>query len=228
MLCGKAGFAPVEGDVALACLVVKGGRREAGGLGPGRRQASQGSRGAATPLCCQRRPGSDQVPYTLAGTDFWPEQPERRGHLGLTDPVGAPGAGPRLNYVWQMAIVVLLLFVLTGLLLVAEDDLADGDGCERAAPRAVGGVVPRRVLARVAREVTEVVGLPARLENGVLVGGPGGAKGGVCSEHAFSGISWTALMLEVGKSPTEVTRAAQLPVSLPSAISEFASSSSPS
>ena len=158
MLCGKAGFAPVEGDVALACLVVKGGRREAGGLGPGRRQASQGSRGAATPLCCQRRPGSDQVPYTLAGTDFWPEQPERRGHLGLTDPVGAPGAGPRLNYVRHMAIVVL--FVLTGLLLVAEDDLADGDGCERAAPRAVGGVVPRRVLARVAREVTEVVGLP--------------------------------------------------------------------
>ena len=119
---------------------------------------------------------------------------------------------PRLNYVRHLAIVVL--FVLTGLLLVAEDDLADGDGCERAAPRAVGGVMPRRVLARVAREVTEVVGLPARLENGVLVGGPGGAKGGVCSEHAFSGISWTALMLEVGKSPTEVTRAA---------LSEFAS-----
>ena len=71
MLCGKAGFAPVEGDVALACLVVKGGRREAGGLGPGRRQASQGSRGAATPLCCQRRPGAlhartdHYVPYGM-------------------------------------------------------------------------------------------------------------------------------------------------------------------
>ena len=24
--------------------------------------------------------------------------PERRGHLGLADPVGAPGAGPRLDY----------------------------------------------------------------------------------------------------------------------------------
>ena len=35
--------------------------------------------------------------------------------------------------------------------------------------------VESRVLARVAREVTEVVGLPARLENGV-VGGPGGAN----------------------------------------------------
>jgi hypothetical protein len=97
--------------------------------------------------------------------------------LVSTDPVGAPGAGPGLNYVRHMAIVVL--FVLTGLLLVAEDDLTDGDGCERAAPRAVGGVVPRRVLTRVAREVTEVVGprvgLPARLENGV-VGGPGGAN----------------------------------------------------
>jgi hypothetical protein len=44
MLCGKAGFAPVEGDVALACLVVKGGEarsrrarpRAAAGRGRGR------------------------------------------------------------------------------------------------------------------------------------------------------------------------------------------------
>ena len=47
---------------------------------------------------------------------------------------------------------VVILFVLTGLFLVAEDDLADGDGGERGAPRAVGGVVPRRVLACVAGE----------------------------------------------------------------------------
>ena len=97
------------------------------------------------------------MPYTLA-LIFGRSGPRAaRGHLGLTDPVSAataPGAGPRLNYVRHMAIVVL--FVLTGLLLVAEDDLTDGDGCERAAPRAVGGVVPRRVLTRVAREVTEV------------------------------------------------------------------------
>ena len=53
-------------------------------------------------------------------------------------------------------------------------------------------------------------------------------KGGVCSEHAFSGTSWTALTLEVGKSPTEVPPRRRLPVALPSAISEFASSSSPS
>ncbi len=39
-----------------------------------------------------------------------------------------------------------------------------------------------------------------------------------CSEHALSRISWTALTLEVGKSPTEVTRAPELPVSPPSAI----------
>jgi hypothetical protein len=132
----------------LSCGQRGGGAKPAGsapgGGRPRARQASQGSRGAATPRCCQRRPGSDQVPYTLAGTGFWPEQPERRGHLGLTDSVGAPGAGSRLNYDWHMAIVVLLLFVLTGLLLVAADDLADGDGCERAAPRAVGGVVPSR------------------------------------------------------------------------------------
>ena len=29
-------------------------------------------------------------------------------------------------------------------------------------------------------------------------------KGAVGAEHAFSGTSWTALTLEVGKSPTEV------------------------
>ena len=41
-----------------------------------------------------------------------------------------------------MAFVILL--VLTGLLFVAEDDLADGHGGERGAPRAVRRVVPRR------------------------------------------------------------------------------------
>ena len=55
-----------------------------------------------------------------------------------------------------------------------------------------------------------------------------GAKGGVCSKHTVSGTSWTALTLEVGKSPTEVPPRRRLPVALPSAISEFASSSSPS
>jgi hypothetical protein len=163
--------APVEGDVALACLVVKGGEA-AGGRGPGRRQAAGAAAKdrAVQPLLCVAK--GDQVPYTLALV-FGRSGPKRRGHLGLTDPVGAPGAGPRLDYVRHIAIVVLL--VLTGFLLVAEDDLADGDGRERAAPRAVGGVVPRRVLARVAREVAEVVRRPARRENGV-VGGPGGAN----------------------------------------------------
>jgi len=41
-------------------------------------------------------------------------------------------------------------------------------------------------------------------------------------------ISWTALTLEVGKSPTEVPPGRRLPVAPPSAICEFASSSSPS
>jgi hypothetical protein len=65
-----------------------------------------------------------------------------------------------------MAFVILL--VLTGLLFVAEDDLADGHGGERGAPRAVRRVVPRRVLANIAPRsardvgvVAEVVGLPA-------------------------------------------------------------------
>ena len=66
-------------------------------------------------------------------------------------------------YVRHMALVILL--VLTGLLFVAEDDLADGHCGERGAPRAVRRVVPRRVLASVARDVAEVVGLPARLED---------------------------------------------------------------
>ena len=36
--------------------------------------------------------------------------------------------------------------------------------------------------------------------------GPFTLYGGcVCSKHAFSGISWAVLTLEVGKSPTEVT-----------------------
>ena len=39
-------------------------------------------------------------------------------------------------------------------------------------------------------------------------------KGGVCSKHAYRGISWAALTLEVGKSPTEVTRSARAARSL--------------
>ena len=50
----------------------------------------------------------------------------------------------------------------------------------------------------------------------------------VRAEPIVSGISWTALTLEVGKSPTEVPPGRRLPVAPPSAISEFASSSSPS
>ena len=38
-------------------------------------------------------------------------------------------------------------------------------------------------------------------------------KGAVGAEHAFSGTSWTALTLEVGKSPTEVPPRRRLPVS---------------
>ena len=47
--------------------------------------------------------------------------------------------------------------------------------------------------------------------------------GCVGPEHAFSGISWTALALEVGKSPTEVPPGRRLPVAPPSAIIEFTS-----
>ena len=36
--------------------------------------------------------------------------------------------------------------------------------------------------------------------------------GGVCSKHAYRGTSWTALTLEVGKSPTATPRRAELPV----------------
>ena len=56
----------------------------------------------------------------------------------------------------------------------------------------------------------------------------GQKTGGVRAEHAYSGISWTALTLEVGKSPTEVPPGRRLPVAPPSAICEFTSSSSPS
>ena len=51
-------------------------------------------------------------------------------------------------------------------------------------------------------------------------------KGGVGAEPIVSGISWTALALEVGKSPTEVPPGRRLPVAPPSAIIEFTSSSS--
>ena len=45
-------------------------------------------------------------------------------------------------------------------------------------------------------------------------------------EPIVPGTSWTALTLEVGKSPTEVTCGRHVPRSLPSAICEFTSSSS--
>eukprot|EP00964_Phaeocystis_antarctica_P014556 scaffold8030_cov62-Phaeocystis_antarctica.AAC.1 len=50
--------------------------------------------------------------------------------------------------------------------------------------------------------------------------------GCVRAEHAYSGTSCGPLTLEVGKSPTEVTRGRHVPGSLPSAICEFTSSSS--
>ena len=53
-------------------------------------------------------------------------------------------------------------------------------------------------------------------------------KGSVGAEHAVSGTSWSALTLEAGKSPTEVPRGRHVPMAPPSAISEFASPSSPS
>ena len=46
--------------------------------------------------------------------------------------------------------------------------------------------------------------------------------------QALAAVWPSALALEVGKSPTEVTRGRHVPMSLPSAICEFASSSSPS
>ena len=52
--------------------------------------------------------------------------------------------------------------------------------------------------------------------------------GGVGPEPRVSRISWGALSLEAGKSPTEVTCGRHVPRSPPSAISEFASSLSPS
>ena len=57
--------APVEGDVALACLVVKGGEA-AGGRGPGRRQAAGAAAKdrAVQPLL--RVAKGDQVPCALA------------------------------------------------------------------------------------------------------------------------------------------------------------------
>ena len=85
----------MEGGVALACLVVKGGRRPRG-RGPRRRQVAGAAAKdlAVQPLLCVAK--GDQVPYALA-LIFGRRDPERQGHLGLTDPVGAPGAGPRLN-----------------------------------------------------------------------------------------------------------------------------------
>ena len=50
--------------------------------------------------------------------------------------------------------------------------------------------------------------------------------GGVGAEPRVPGTSWTALTLEVGKSPTEVTCGRHVPRSPPSAIIEFASSPS--
>ena len=65
---------------------------------------------------------------------------------------------------------LVVLFVLTDFLFVAEDDLADGDRGEHRAPRAVGRVVTRRVLTCVAGGVAEVVGNPACLENVIVSG----------------------------------------------------------
>eukprot|EP00964_Phaeocystis_antarctica_P001187 scaffold641_cov67-Phaeocystis_antarctica.AAC.1 len=50
--------------------------------------------------------------------------------------------------------------------------------------------------------------------------------GSVRAEHAYSGTSWGALTLEVGKSPTATRWRAELPVVQRSAICEFDSSSS--
>ena len=68
---------------------------------------------------------------------------EQAGALAIRargrEPAGVPGTAARRAEA-----------VLTGLLFVAEDDLADGHCGERGAPRAVRRVVPRRVLASVA------------------------------------------------------------------------------
>ena len=52
------------------------------------------------------------------------------------------------------------------------------------------------------------------------------ATGDVRAEDACWRISWSALLQEAGKLPTEVTRGRHVPMSPPSAISEYASPSS--
>eukprot|EP00964_Phaeocystis_antarctica_P147446 scaffold114041_cov25-Phaeocystis_antarctica.AAC.1 len=55
---------------------------------------------------------------------------------------------------------------------------------------------------------------------------PLATTGCVRAEHTYWRISWGALTLEVGKSPTEVPPGRRLPAAPPSAICEFVSSSS--
>ena len=57
--------APVEGDVALACLMVEGGEA-AGGRGPGRRQAAGAAAKDRTVQPFLRVAEGDQVSYALA------------------------------------------------------------------------------------------------------------------------------------------------------------------
>ena len=142
--------APVEGDVTLACLVVKGcGRRPpargaapAGYAGAAPEEARIWPSGGATTPRCYRRP----LGAPRAGTGpWWGRLRAARApwsHRSSRCPRRRGRAGPRLDYVRHMAFVILL--VLSGLLFVAEDDLADGHGGERVAPRAV-----RRVWCRV-------------------------------------------------------------------------------
>jgi hypothetical protein len=96
----------VEGDVALACLVVKGGEA-AGGRGPDRAPAGGRPRAGGRarqpriarvqPLLCVAK--GDQVPYALA-LIFGRSGPERRGRapsfplVSLTDPVGRRRSRP--------------------------------------------------------------------------------------------------------------------------------------
>ena len=70
--------------------------------------------------------------------------------------------------------------------------------------------------------------LPATIVYVTVSGDAAADTGGVGPEPRVWRISWGALPLETDKSPTEVPPGRRLPVAPPSAISEFASSSSPS
>ena len=71
--------APVEGDVALACLMVKGGEA-AGGRGPGRRQVAGAAAKDRTVQPLLSVAEGDQISYALA-LIFGRGGPERRGTL---------------------------------------------------------------------------------------------------------------------------------------------------